>query len=76
MLPRSVHKRPRLPLFTPFTMGMIQPEWLYMNHDFDEEEPEEEAPEKQDPSDSEKGSLQSPPRVNIRPRPEGPPVEH
>lgn len=59
--------------YTPIAMGMIQPEWMYMSHFFEEDETENEAvvstvPVGGSTSDSVPSPPQPPIQINFRSR--------
>lgn len=57
--------------YTPIAMGMIQPEWIFMSHFFEENEVESSATKKLQPQQSISSPTlptSSPIRISIRPR--------
>lgn len=70
MSDQSDEKKPVWPKYLPYTaiaMGMIQPEWMYMSHFFEEEEEEtEETAELSTPSSASDKPLDKTPKPAIQ----------
>ncbi len=65
--PSSMHWHSRPRVYYPMTMGLIQPEWLYMYHFFNEES-EEPPPLKKTANPKIASSTPAPIKINIRSR--------
>ncbi len=65
--PSSLHWHSRPRVYYPMTMGLIQPEWLYMYHFFNEES-EELLPSEESANPQITSSISSSVKINIRSR--------